>query len=58
VVIQADEYGKVALRLKKRGATMYLRPDEVARVLENSGFERDFVDDKAYGTTGVSTTCM
>jgi hypothetical protein len=28
---------------------MYLRPDEVAKVLEISGFERDFVDDKAYG---------
>lgn len=28
---------------------MYLRPDEVARVLETSGFERDFIDDKAYG---------
>lgn len=28
---------------------MYLRPDEVARVLETSGFECDFIDDKAYG---------
>jgi len=28
---------------------MYLRPDEVAKVLENSGFQRDFIDDKAYG---------
>lgn len=28
---------------------MYLRPDEVARVLETSGFERDYIDDKAYG---------
>ncbi|PLR36730.1 hypothetical protein CYR55_11000 [Chimaeribacter californicus] len=28
---------------------MYLRPDEVARVLEGSGFERDYVDDKTYG---------
>ncbi|WP_114195316.1 DUF2002 family protein [Edaphovirga cremea] len=28
---------------------MYLRPDEVARVLEGSGFERDYVDDKSYG---------
>lgn len=28
---------------------MYLRPDEVAKVLEKSGFERDYIDDKAYG---------
>ncbi|EKN4696391.1 YgaC family protein [Yersinia ruckeri] len=28
---------------------MYLRPDEVAKVLENYGFERDYVVDQAYG---------
>ena len=28
---------------------MYLRPDEVAKVLENTGFERDYVTDQAYG---------
>ncbi|GAA0478128.1 MULTISPECIES: DUF2002 family protein [Tatumella] len=28
---------------------MYLRPDEVARVLENAGFEMDLVTPKAYG---------
>lgn len=28
---------------------MYLRPDEVAKVLENSGFERDYVVEQAYG---------
>lgn len=28
---------------------MYLRPDEVARVLEKSGFEMDTVTNKAYG---------
>ncbi|AJI85067.1 DUF2002 family protein [Yersinia enterocolitica] len=28
---------------------MYLRPDEVARVLENAGFERDYTVDQAYG---------
>lgn len=28
---------------------MYLRPDEVARVLENAGFTRDSVTDKTYG---------
>lgn len=28
---------------------MYLRPDEVAQVLEYSGFIRDTVTDKAYG---------
>jgi len=28
---------------------MYLRPDEVAKVLESNGFERDLVTDKAYG---------
>lgn len=28
---------------------MYLRPDEVARVLESTGFERDYVTDQAYG---------
>ncbi|WP_315710160.1 YgaC family protein [Brenneria uluponensis] len=28
---------------------MYLRPDEVAQVLEHAGFTRDYVTDKAYG---------
>lgn len=28
---------------------MYLRPDEVAQVLEKTGFIRDCVTDKAYG---------
>ncbi|ATA20927.1 uncharacterized protein DUF2002 [Gibbsiella quercinecans] len=28
---------------------MYLRPDEVARVLESAGFVRDYVSDQAYG---------
>ncbi|WP_034916470.1 MULTISPECIES: DUF2002 family protein [Erwinia] len=28
---------------------MYLRPDEVARVLEKAGFERDAVTTKVYG---------
>lgn len=28
---------------------MYLRPDEVARVLENAGFEMDAVTPKTYG---------
>ncbi|MFI8416677.1 DUF2002 family protein [Serratia sp. NPDC078593] len=28
---------------------MYLRPDEVARVLESTGFERDYVTDQTYG---------
>lgn len=28
---------------------MYLRPDEVAQVLEHTGFVRDYVTDKAYG---------
>lgn len=28
---------------------MYLRPDEVARVLEKAGFEMDLVTPKAYG---------
>ncbi|MBW7981812.1 DUF2002 family protein [Enterobacillus tribolii] len=28
---------------------MYLRPDEVAQVLEHSGFIRDYVTNKAYG---------
>ncbi len=28
---------------------MYLRPDEVAQVLEKTGFIRDYVTDKAYG---------
>jgi len=28
---------------------MYLRPDEVARVLEKAGFEMDAVTSKAYG---------
>lgn len=28
---------------------MYLRPDEVARVLEHAGFTRDSVTDKTYG---------
>ncbi|WP_312242853.1 DUF2002 family protein [Pantoea sp.] len=28
---------------------MYLRPDEVARVLENAGFEMDAVTPKIYG---------
>lgn len=28
---------------------MYLWPDEVAKVLESAGFERDYVTDQAYG---------
>jgi hypothetical protein len=28
---------------------MYLRPDEVAKVLESTGFTRDFVTDQSYG---------
>ncbi len=28
---------------------MYLRPDEVARVLENAGFERDCMTQQCYG---------
>lgn len=28
---------------------MYLQPDEVAKVLENTGFTRDYVTDQAYG---------
>ncbi|CNI19556.1 Protein of uncharacterised function (DUF2002) [Yersinia aldovae] len=28
---------------------MYLRPDEVAKVLDNAGFERDYTVDQAYG---------
>lgn len=28
---------------------MYLRPDEVARELENSGFERDYISRQCYG---------
>ncbi|AJJ17661.1 MULTISPECIES: DUF2002 family protein [Yersinia] len=28
---------------------MYLRPDEVAKVLENAGFDRDYTVDQAYG---------
>jgi hypothetical protein len=28
---------------------MYLRPDEVASVLESVGFVRDYMDEKTYG---------
>ncbi|ATM77232.1 MULTISPECIES: DUF2002 family protein [Serratia] len=28
---------------------MYLRPDEVAKVLESTGFERDYITDQTYG---------
>lgn len=28
---------------------MYLKPDEVARELENSGFERDYITRQCYG---------
>lgn len=36
---------------------MYLRPDEVAKVLENTGFERDYVTDQAYGYRKTSWGC-
>lgn len=37
---------------------MYLRPDEVARVLEKAGFEMDLVTPKAYGYRRVKAMSM
>jgi len=39
----------VPIRENNGRVSMYLRPDEVAQVLERTGFIRDYVTDKAYG---------